>query len=95
MLAVFAYWGTQTGSGFLVQLLLGVGVPIVAVVIWGIFLAPKSTRRFTGIPYVLLKLIIFGLSALALVAAGQQTLAIIFAVVVLVNVGLGYVWKQG
>jgi quinol-cytochrome oxidoreductase complex cytochrome b subunit len=95
MLAAFAYWGTQTGSGFLMQLVLGVGVPILAIVIWGVFLAPKSTRRFTGIPYIVLKFIIFGLAALALAVVGQQTLAIIFAIVVLVNIGLGYVWKQG
>jgi hypothetical protein len=95
MLAAFGYWGFQTGSGVVMQLLLGLGVPAIAIVIWGILLAPRSARRLTGTPYTALKLIIFGLAALSLAVVGQTTLAIIFAILVVINVVLGYVWKQG
>ncbi len=95
LLAALAYWGAQTGVGLLMQLVLGIGVPLLAAVIWGVFLAPRSSRRVTGVLYIVLKLILFGIAVLALAVTGQPTLAISFAVVVVINVALGYVWKQG
>lgn len=36
-LAALAWWGFTTGSSLLVRVLLGVGTPLVAVVLWGLF----------------------------------------------------------
>ena len=94
MLAAFAYWGFTIGTGLFIQLLLGIGVPVVVIVIWGIFLAPASTRRLQGLPHWLLELVIFVLAIAVLYTAGQSTLAIVFTVVYAVNVILRLVWKQ-
>jgi hypothetical protein len=94
MLAAFAYWGFTTGSGLFAQLLLGIGVPVVVIIIWGILLAPASTRRLQGWPHWLLEIVIFVLAIVALYVAGQSTLTIIFAAVYAVNVILRLVWKQ-
>jgi Protein of unknown function (DUF2568) len=94
MLAALAYWGFQTGSSLFLKIVLGIGAPVLAVVIWARFMAPKSQTRLTGSSYLVLKLILFGAAAMALAAAGQTTLAIIFAVVAVINQILLMVWQQ-
>lgn len=93
MLAAFAWWGFHTGNSAIVRILLGVGVPVLVAVIWGIFMAPNSSRRFKGAAYLSLKFVLFGLAVAALVAVGQTTLGIILGVVFLVNTVLLYVWR--
>lgn len=94
MLVAFGYWGFHTGSSTVVQWILGLGVPAIAIVIWSIFNAPQSKRRLPRTPRTILEVVMFGLAALALVAAGQTPLGIIFMVVVLINQLLLYVWQQ-
>ncbi len=94
MLAALGYCGFQTGSNLLWQLILGIGLPIITIVIWGLFMAPKSERRLTGTAYLLLASIIFGLAALALIAAGQPILGVILAVLFVINHVLIHVWHQ-
>lgn len=43
-LAALGYWGLHTGSNELLHWLLGIGVPLLAAVVWGLFIAPR--RRF-------------------------------------------------
>jgi hypothetical protein len=95
MLGAFAFWGFRTGEGLLMQLVLGIGVPALAVVLWGVFLAPKSGRRLTGSAYLALKALLFGLAALALAAAGQTALALIFAAAAAINQALLLAWGEG
>jgi hypothetical protein len=94
MLAALGYWGFQMGGSLPLQLLLGIGAPLVAILVWARFMAPRSGTRLTGSRYLLLKLIIFAVAALALAAAGQMTLAIIFAIVAVINQVLSIIWKQ-
>src|SRR5262245_9961005 len=81
MLAAFAYWGFTTGNGLAMQILLGVGAPLLVAVIWGIFLAPRSSRRVGRPLHEVLELVIFGLAFAALYAAGQPVLTGIFVAV--------------
>ena len=85
MLAAFAYWGFHTGGSALARLLLGIGVPLLVAVIWGVFMAPKSTRRLQGAAYLAVKVVLFGLAAVALVAAGQSLAGIALAAIYLVS----------
>ena len=94
MLGALAYWGFQTGGSLVVQLLLGIGAPLLAILIWGRFMAPRSETRLTGLPYIAVKSILFGLAAIALASAGQVTWAIVFAVVAVVNQVLLIASKQ-
>ena len=61
---------------------------------WGIFLAPKAAVPLAGPLSLALKLVVFGLAAAALAFAGQHTLAGIFALLVIVNLGLAAIWRQ-
>ena len=94
MLGAFAYWGFQTGKTTLVKFGLGIGLPLLAAVIWGVFMAPNSSTRLQGAAYLALKVALFALASAALYAAGSRSAAILLAVVFAVNTLLLYVWKQ-
>ncbi len=94
VLVALGYWGSQTGQGTIARIALGIGVPVIAVAVWALFGAPRSTRRLRGPWLLLLRLLFFGTGAVALYAAGQQGLGIAFALVSAINLILVYAWEQ-
>ncbi len=93
-LAAFADWGLGSSPETVVRVLLGVGTPVLAAVLWGIFAAPRSGRRLRGLAYLAFKLVFFGAAALALVASGRTAIAAGFAGLALINIVLEKVWHQ-
>lgn len=93
-LAAFAYWGFNTTDSTLVHIILGFGIPVLSAVLWGVFAAPKATRRLQGVALWAFKIVFFALAAAALTAAGQPTPGIVLGVVAAVNLALLYVWHQ-
>ncbi|MCZ2095639.1 MAG: YrdB family protein [Anaerolineae bacterium] len=89
-----ACWGFNTGDSTLVHVVLGIGVPVLAVALWGIFAAPKSSRRLQGGVLWAFKVVFFALASVALVAVAQSTVGIALGVIAAVNLVLLYVWQQ-
>jgi hypothetical protein len=79
MVAAFLFWGFRHDSPW--NLVLGLGVPAVVVVLWGIFMAPKSSRRLPGRMVAVASLAVFVLAGAALLAAGAAVLGVIMLVV--------------
>ena len=94
MLAGFGYWGFYGDKSVLIRLLLGIGIPVVVAVVWGMFFAPKAGHRLKITSGALLSLVLFLLAAAALFSTQQPVLAIVFAVTAIVNRALVLVWKQ-
>jgi hypothetical protein len=94
MLAAVGYWGFTTHSGWVLKILFGIGLPVFIAVIWGLFMAPKSTRRLSGVPFTVMDIILLGSGAVALYASGLANLAWIYATVVIISEALRLVWKQ-
>jgi hypothetical protein len=94
VLAALVFWGFSTGSGTLAKIALGIGVPVLAIIIWALFGAPRGPWHLNGIWYLLLKIVFFGSAAVALYAAGQHVLGVVFALVFVMNTTLLYVWGQ-
>jgi Mn2+/Fe2+ NRAMP family transporter len=94
MLAALGYWGLSTGEQLVIKIGLGIGVPLLAGVVWGIFLAPKSARRLDEPLRLILELAIFGLAITALYIAGPRLLAWVFGLMYVVNKILLTVWRQ-
>jgi hypothetical protein len=82
--AAFSVWGADVGSGAS-AVALAIAAPLVAVLLWARFAAPRSAHRLpwrTRIPF---ELGVFLLAALALLAAGHAVAAIVFAALVALN----------
>jgi hypothetical protein len=93
VLAALVCWGLSSGGGLPTRRTLGLGAPLVAAVVWGLFLAPRATvslgRPWTGLP----EAAVFLTASLALYAAGQATLAGVFSLAVVVNQARMHLWK--
>lgn len=93
-LVSLSYWGFQSGQGILMKLGLGIGAPLLIAIIWGMFGSPKAPVPLQGFHRFLLELLIFGLAIVALYSLGKSTLAIIYAVVAVINLILMSIWNQ-
>jgi hypothetical protein len=93
-LGALGYWGFRTGSAMAVKIALGIGMPVLAAVLWMIFGAPGAPRQLLGPWHLALEVLILGGAAVALYAAGQQVLAVAFAAVIVVNEILLYALGQ-
>lgn len=94
ILLIFGYWGFHTGENGLTKVLLGIGSPILFVIVWGTLLAPKSGMRLQDPRLFLLEIIVIGLATWALASTGRINLAIAFAVIYLLNKILMMIWRQ-
>ena len=83
-LAALAYWGVTTPDGAAARILLGIGAPVLAAVLWGLFAAPRAVVRRTPL-VVATKVVVFGAAVLALVATGHPVLAAVLAAAALLG----------
>lgn len=83
-LAALAYWGATTGP-LVVNVLLGIGAPLVAAAVWGRWAAPRSPRRLHGASRLIFESVVFAAGAVALVVAGAPVLAAVFVAIVVLD----------
>ena len=93
-LGALGYWGFKIGSVTITKIALGVGAPLAAAIVWGVFVSPRAPVELPGLVVLLLQVLVFGAAAAALVASGHRTLAMAFGVIVVINAVLMYVWEQ-
>ncbi len=41
-LGLLSYWGFKTGGGLIAKILLGICAPLMAAVVWGVFVSPQA-----------------------------------------------------
>ncbi len=92
--AAFAYWGYQASAGTFVKIVLALAAALLSAVVWGLVAAPRAPRRLKGWQLRVFKLLFFALSAVALATAYQPVLAVILAVLAVINLGLGFALGQ-
>ncbi|MFD3166516.1 YrdB family protein [Herpetosiphon sp. NSE202] len=93
MLAALGYWGFTTIQGW-PRIVLGLAAPLLAAVVWGVFLAPKAARPLDPVLTFWLKGAMLSLGAVALVMANRPKLAIGFALAVALNMLLLWLWRE-
>ena len=69
--------------------------PAVVAVVWGTFLSPKRKIDLPKPVRFLVELAVFALAALALLATGQDTLALVLAVAAALSGSLNYLAGEG
>jgi hypothetical protein len=94
VLGALGTWGFQAGSGPLARIGIGIGAPLIAVGVWAVFGAPRSTRRLHGPGLLALRIVFFGSGTVALWVANHHSLTLLFAIVSAVNIILIYAWEQ-
>jgi EamA domain-containing membrane protein RarD len=71
---------------------LGLTAPAVVAVVWGTYLSPRRRIDLPKPVRFTLELAVFGIAALALLATGQDALAIVLAAAAVVSGALNYAW---
>jgi hypothetical protein len=94
MLAAIGYWGFKTGADAAMKMILGIGLPLLIAIVWGLFLSPKATYPLRGISRELLELALFSSGAVALFASNLLVLGWAYTILVSLNKTLIVVWKQ-
>jgi Protein of unknown function (DUF2568) len=83
-LVALAYWGFTIDASTSIQVILGIGAPLLAAVVWGLFVSPKARFGSPG-RQALFEALVFGGAVLALVHAGRTVPALAFAAVAVVD----------
>ena len=94
MLAAVGYWGFKSQSAWGMKILLGIGLPVLIAVIWGLFVAPRAMYPLRGISHLVVSLILLGLGSAALFATGNPTLGWLYAIILTIDQVLLVLWKQ-
>ena len=93
-LAALCYWGFRTGDGPFVGFVLGVGAPLLAAVIWGLFAAPRARVFLPLTGRLAVESAFFGSASAGLYATGHSVLGTTLVVVAVSNRALIQVWRQ-
>jgi cytochrome b len=88
LLAALAYAGLQ------VNVVLAIAAPLVAAVVWGLFVSPKARFSLSRPLWVGVQVVLFGAAVAGLVASGQRVLGASFGVAVAVNLVLVLIWSE-
>ncbi|WP_433012619.1 YrdB family protein [Kribbella sp. CA-294648] len=83
--AAFAWWGWEAGSSTALRLVLAVGLPLIAAVVWRLFAAHANAKYGNPVVKAIVKVAFFGLAGLAVWTLGHPVLAVVFVLVVAAN----------
>lgn len=88
MLVAFGVWG------FSQNIVLGIAAPLAAAVVWGLWIAPKASRRLRDPVRLVVELLLFGAAGLALATADHLLAAAVFLAAVILSEALMLAWGQ-
>ncbi|MEO2078026.1 MAG: YrdB family protein [Bacillus sp. (in: firmicutes)] len=94
VLTILGYWGFHVSQSTVINILLGIGTPLLAAVIWGMFGAPKAPYTLSGLPFLMLEIAIFGLPVIILFYLDKHTLGFVYGLVTVINLVLMKIWNQ-
>jgi hypothetical protein len=93
LVAMFLF-GMSLSDELLIGLALGVGLVAVVMTVWGLFVAPKASRRLPDPTRLTVESVVFFIGVLALGFAVSWLLAIMFGLAVLISLTLMFLWGQ-
>ncbi len=88
------YWGFVVGGNGFVKMLLGLSAPLLAAVVWGLFVSPKAAVTLELPLKLVPEVLVFGSSAGALFITEHPALAVALLILAAVNRALIFVWGQ-
>lgn len=94
MFALLGYVGYYANAHSLGKYLTTLGLPLLAIILWGIFAEPRSAYRLEPPYRALFALALFGITAFLLYRFGLVRVALLFGVVALLSQLLTLALKQ-
>lgn len=92
MLYNFAAWGLALKAPTAARYLVGLGTPVVVIVLWGMFFSPDPAL-FLARPWNAMgEYALFSLSAIAIANTGRVRWAIMFFVVAIISETIALIW---
>ena len=91
---ILAYYGFHAAENSAGKYLLAFSLPLAAALLWGLFAAPRSSRRIR-FPYrIIFEILVLSSGVLLLHKMGLPIFSICLGLVILINKILSYLWKQ-
>lgn len=94
MLAALSYSGFHYGDNPIMQYLLGIGIPVLIIIFWAKYMAPKAADRLSFPWFQLITFLLFESSAAVLYLSGITQWAIILGLASFINIALKFVYKD-
>ncbi|MEV8230712.1 YrdB family protein [Streptomyces sp. NPDC079167] len=93
-IGALAWWGFTAPEGMAASVALGVGVPGAAVVLWGLFAAPRARFPLPLAGVLAAKTVVLGGGAVAVYGTGHPVAAVVLAVVLVANTGCAEYFRR-
>jgi hypothetical protein len=93
-LGAVGFWGFQLDRGAAAKWIVGIGAPLLVVIVWSLFIAPGSDNALPQTTRMWIGTAVLAACAAALMAARQPLLAGVFAAAIVANAVLMQVWQQ-
>lgn len=87
-------WGTSLSDDLPIALIIGLGAPVVVMVVWGSFVAPRASRRLPDPLRLAVEVVIFALAALAFGLTVGPIVALMFGLAAVISLALMFLWDQ-
>jgi hypothetical protein len=94
MFISLGYWGFLQGKTNLTKYSFAIALPMIAIILWGFFAAPKSEYRLEFPIRIFFELCLFVIASFLLYRTGNSRLAIWFGAIALVSEIIAYILKQ-
>ncbi|MGW0212440.1 YrdB family protein [Streptomyces sp. NPDC003233] len=93
-LACLSWWGFVVSHDQALRILLGVGTPLLAMVLWSLFAAPRARLRPRLSLVLVVKAAVLGGGAAALYGVGHPGAAVAMTVVVVANTAMAEIFRR-
>jgi hypothetical protein len=94
MIGVLAYWGFSTPLTIPEKLMIGIGLPLLVTLAWGVWLAPRASHRLPWPWFAPAKIVLFLAASLAFVDVRWSMVGYTFGIVAFCSVLIELVLKK-
>lgn len=90
---LIGYWGFNFSNQLIIKFLLGIALPMLLMIFWGLFVAPKAPYLVTPFLKGGIEIVTIGMGILAMYHTSYHEYTIMYSIVAYVNLLFIYIWK--